>query len=308
MDASGPTRAAGTGADADNDAHGGAVTPSGSAGAAARDGAASVGNGLTVDGGPRHQSPPSDSGGANISTADSGSGSPTPGDAGAVRSGGPWKVMMLGDSITGSTCYPQLVSKGLIAQGHTNFQFVGTQKSQQSCNAAQVLTEGHGGYGVTYLPKDNARTKCAKSACGTYAELQAWAAEKPEIVLMHYGTNDVWDGQSTASILEAYASVIAEFRKQQPNVTFFVSKISKLNPSGCQSCVAGASALAAALDETWASNHSLPNSPVSVIDSFGSAFDPNNAADTADGVHPTQAGAQKIATVAVAAVIAENYF
>ncbi len=32
--------------------------------------------------------------------------------------------MPLGDSITGSTCYPQLLSKELIAKGHTNFDFI----------------------------------------------------------------------------------------------------------------------------------------------------------------------------------------
>jgi hypothetical protein len=239
------------------------------------------------------------SGGTNAGAGVGGSG---------VMHAGAWKVMMLGDSITASTCYPQLVSKGLIAEGHTNFQFIGTQTNQQSCNATQILEEGHGGYGVTYLPENTTRTGCAKSACGTYAELKTWAAEKPEIVLMHYGTNDVWDGQSPADILSAYSAVIAEFRKQRPNVIFFVSKIIKLNPKGCTTCPANVAALAAALDDAWASNNSLPASPVSLIDNYDSAFDPNNTTDTSDGVHPTASGAQKAAAVTVKAVIAKNYF
>jgi lysophospholipase L1-like esterase len=171
-----------------------------------------------------------------------------------------------------------------------------------------VLEEGHGGYGVTYLPQNSTRSACQKAACGTYAELQTWAAEKPEIVLMHYGTNDVWDGQSTESILSAYLSVIAEFRKQNPKVIFLVSKIIKLNPSGCTNCLANVASLAAALTDAWASTNSTSTSPISIVDNYGSGFDPNSSADTSDGVHPTPAGAQKMANATVQALIAQNYF
>lgn len=240
-------------------------------------------------------------------SANGGVGAGGAGGRGSMHAG-PWKLMMLGDSITASTCYPQLVSKGLIAAGHTNFEFVGTQTNNQACNATPVLEEGHGGYGVTYLPQNNTRSACQKAACGTYAELQMWAAEKPEVVLMHYGTNDVWDGQSTDSILSAYASVIAEFRKQNPTVIFLVSKIIKLNPSGCTNCLANVAALAVALTDTWAATNSMPTSLVSIVDNYDSGFDPDSKADSGDSVHPTPAGAQKMANATVQALIAQNYF
>jgi lysophospholipase L1-like esterase len=220
----------------------------------------------------------------------------------------PVEVMMLGDSITASTCYPELVSKGLIASGHENFRFVGSQSSQQWCNATSVKEEGHGGYGVTYLPMNGTRRPCRKAACGSYAELRQWAAEKPDIVLMHFGTNDVWDGQPVADVLSAYSAVIAEFRARNPSVVFFVSKIIKLSPSGCASCLADVAALAAALTEAWATNNSAPASPVFIVDDYDSGFDPTSKSDTHDGVHPTLAGAQKVANATVAAVIARNYF
>jgi lysophospholipase L1-like esterase len=47
---------------------------------------------------------------------------------------------------------------------------------------------------------------------------------------------------------------------------------------------------------------------VSLVDNYGSSFDPNSKTDTTDGVHPTPAGAQKSADVTVAAVIAKKYF
>jgi len=96
-----------------------------------------------------------------------------------------------------------------------------------------VKDEGHGGYGVTFLPANSPRAGTCKKAsgCGSYAELQTWAAEKPDIVLMHFGTNDIWDGEKISDILSAYIAVIAEFRKNNPNVIFFVSKIVKLDPA-----------------------------------------------------------------------------
>ena len=63
-----------------------------------------------------------------------------------------WRVVPLGDSITGSTCYPQLLSQLLIKAGRTNFSFVGSQLNNQDCNGApNVQSEGHGGYWVTQL-------------------------------------------------------------------------------------------------------------------------------------------------------------
>jgi lysophospholipase L1-like esterase len=220
--------------------------------------------------------------------------------------------MMLGDSVTESTCYPQITYQQLMAGNHTNFQFVGMETTNQSCGSgapASVKDEGHAGYGVTYLPQNSTRGACTKdSGCGSYAELQTWAAEKPDIVLMHFGTNDVWDGIATSQILAAYVAVIAEFRKQNPNVIFFVSKIIKLDPSGCTNCLMNVAALAAALTPAWVSANATASSPIYVIDHYGSSFDPTNTADSSDGVHPTPAGAAIMAPVTVSAIAASGYF
>ena len=225
---------------------------------------------------------------------------------------------MLGDSITGSTCYPQVLSYQLIGGKHTNFQFVGTQNNNQGCqvngtNLPAVKTEGHGGYGVTYLPAVSVRKagSCTKTpnGCGTYAELQTWAAEAPDIVLMHYGTNDIWDGQKISDILSAYVSVIAEFRKNNPNVIFFVSKIVKLDPGGCTNCLTNVAALAAAVTPAWASTNSTPSSPIYIIDHYDCGYDPTDIpTETADGVHPTLVGATKMATTSYNAIVASGYF
>jgi hypothetical protein len=290
----------GTGGSAAGGSNSGGVTPTGGA---KPTGGSSAGAGT---------SPAAGAGGAAAGTPGSSgsSGNATGGGAGTNHTG-VWNVMPLGDSITAATCYPQVLAQKLKAGGHTNFQFVGSQTTNQSCgsDAPSVKSEGHGGYGVTYLPMNSKRSACTKSTgCGSYGELQSWAMQKPDMVIMHYGTNDVWDGQPTADILAAYLAVIAEFRKQKPDVVFFVSKIIKLDPSGCASCLASVQALAAALTDEWAITNSAPMSPVHVVDAHDSGFDPSNGADAADGVHPTLAGATKMATAIYDGVVAEGYF
>jgi lysophospholipase L1-like esterase len=287
-------------------------------------GGASGLGGTTSTGGASATGGVSGTGGAPSTGGSTGSGGVTgsggsPSTGGTIGTGtggathtGLWKVMPLGDSVTESTCYPQITSQTLMAGHHTNFQFVGTETTNQSCGSgapSSVKDEGHAGYGVTYLPQNSTRSACTKSSgCGSYAELQTWAAEKPDIVLMHFGTNDVWDGVATSTILSAYVAVIAEFRKQNPNVIFFVSKIIKLAPSGCGSCLTNVAALAAAVTPAWASSNSTASSPVYIVDHYGSSFDPTNTADTGDGVHPTAAGATIMANVTYDAIVASGYF
>jgi hypothetical protein len=224
------------------------------------------------------------------------------GGAGNSSHAGVWKVMPLGDSVTGSTCYPQVLSKVLIAGGHSNFQFMGTVTNNCGNGTPSVKTEGHPGYGVTYLPMDSQRPKCTKQpqGCGSYAELQTWAAEKPDIVLMHFATNDCWDGEPTALILSAYQAVLAEFRKQNPGVIFFISKIIPLMPAP-QNAVA----LNAMVTPAWATANTTPTSPVYIIDHW-TGFD--YTTDTVDGVHPNATGAMKMATASYDALVAAGYF
>jgi lysophospholipase L1-like esterase len=260
----------------------------------------------------------SGSGGSGAGGSASGGATGTGGGTGGVLGiggtshTGVWNVMMLGDSVTASTCYPQLTYRELQAGNHTNFQFVGMTTTNQSCPAgspSSVKDEGHGGYGVTYLPQNSTRSACTKTTgCGSYAELQSWAAERPDIVFMHYGTNDVWDGINTSTILSAYLAVIAEFRNQNPNVIFFVSKIIKLSPAGCTLCLTNVQALADALTPSWASTNSTATSPIYIVDQYGSDFDPTNQLDSVDGVHPTPAGAAIMAPITAQALAATGYF
>ena len=155
---------------------------------------------------------------------------------------------------------------------------------------------------MTYLPATSTRPRCGKQrqGCGSFAELQTWAGEKPDIVLMHFATNDAWDAQPTATILAAYLAVVGEFRKQNPNVVFFISKIIPLLPAPAEVL-----ALNASVTPSWAAAHSTATSPIHIIDHW-TGFDAK--ADTVDGIHPNALGAQKMSTASYNALVAAGYF
>ena len=248
-------------------------------------------------------------GGATATGAGGGSGAA--GAAGMGSGGSPphtgtWHIMPLGDSITGSTCYPQLLSKELISKGHTNFTFIGTNLNNQSCGsgAPNLMTEGHGGYDVTYLVTNSP----PQSGHGTLAELQQWAAEKPDVVLMQYGTNDVWSGDSSSSILSAYSFVVDQFRSQNPGVIFFVAQILPMHPSGCSACESNVEGLNSMIP-SWAAGKTSTASPIYVVDVWAAlpqaSYLPNSQY-TSDGVHPNPAGSQLVADTWYAALVAKN--
>ena len=211
---------------------------------------------------------------------------------------GSWRITPLGDSITGSTCGPQLLSKALIDHGKSNFTFVGSNLNNQSCNGAvTVQTEGHGGYLVTDLV-----------GSGMHAsELPKWCdSNKADLVLMQFGTNDVWNDRSPSAILAAYATVLDDLRAANPNVIVLVAQITPLNPAGCSACESRVVALNAQIP-AWAASKSTSASLVSVVDlhsAFSAASYTANSTYTADGVHPNVAGAQLIADKWYSALIA----
>jgi lysophospholipase L1-like esterase len=214
--------------------------------------------------------------------------------------------MPLGDSITDTTCYPKLLSRELIDKGHSNFTFVGTRLNNQGCGSApNVQTEGHGGYLVTYLTSDDHKSENK----GTMTELLAWAAEKPDVVLMEYGTNDCWNsGIPLSDIISAYSFVVDKFRAQNPNVIFFVAQITPLNPSGCGTCETRVEGLNALIPD-WAASKSAAAAPIYVVDVF-SSLDPKtyvpNSTWTQDGCHPLQPAAQLMADKWYAGITAEG--
>ena len=191
----------------------------------------------------------------------------------------PVRIMPLGDSITGSPgCWRAILWNRLQANGYTNIDFVGTLPTQGCGVAHDGDNEGHGGILGTNIADQ--------------ILLPPWlAATDPDIVLMHLGTNDVWNNRSPATILAAYGKMVDQMRAQNPRTTVLVAQIIPMNPSNCAECGARVVALNQAIP-AWAASKSTAESPVRVVDQF-TGF--NTATDTGDGVHPNDNGIRKIA-------------
>lgn len=192
----------------------------------------------------------------------------------------PVKIMPLGDSITGSPgCWRALLWNNLQNAGYTNIDFVGTQPPQGCGIPYDGDNEGHGGALATNIVSLN--------------ELPGWlSATNPDVVLMHLGTNDVWSSLSPSTILAAYTTLIGQMRANNPSMKILVAQIIPMNPSGCTTCAQGVVALNAAIP-AWASSLSTAQSPITVVDQW-TGFD--DSTDTGDGVHPNDAGNQKMAS------------
>ncbi|WP_159397761.1 SGNH/GDSL hydrolase family protein [Sorangium cellulosum] len=202
------------------------------------------------------------------------------------------RILPLGDSITGSSCYRALLWQKLNENGHTEFDFVGSQTNDSGCSPASYDrdSEGHGGYLVTDL------------AGSKYSELEAWCSANPaDVVLMHFGTNDVWSSKPVQTILDAYSVVVDELRKNNPEVVVLVAQIIPMNPintASCSTCACpGCGGRVQALNAEipgWASSKSTSASPVIVVDQW-TGFNANAGQDTGDGVHPNASGSAKMA-------------
>ncbi|MEV7805954.1 cellulose binding domain-containing protein [Microbispora sp. NPDC088329] len=196
-----------------------------------------------------------------------------PAEAAAVR------IMPLGDSITGSPgCWRALLWNKLQNGGFTGIDMVGTLPAQGCGVPYDGDNEGHGGYLVTNVADQN--------------QLPAWlSATRPDIVMMHFGTNDVWSNKPTATILAAYGKLVDQMRASNANMKILVAQIIPMNPGTCPECAQRAVALNNAIPG-WAASKTTAASPIVVVDQW-TGF--STSTDTYDGVHPNDSGNQKMA-------------
>jgi cellulase/cellobiase CelA1 len=198
----------------------------------------------------------------------------------AVSAAPPVRIMPLGDSITaGPGCWRALLWDRLVHNGYTNIDFVGTQPGGGCSVPFDGDSEGHGGFSATGIADQN--------------QLPPWlAATRPDIVVMHLGTNDLWGGTiPTTAILAAYSTLVDQMRASNPSMKILVAQIIPMEPSGCTGCPQGVVALDNAIPG-WAAAKTTAQSPITVVDQW-TGF--NAAVDTNDGVHPVDSGFRKMA-------------
>ncbi|KAJ4369602.1 hypothetical protein N0V83_005364 [Neocucurbitaria cava] len=189
------------------------------------------------------------------------------------------KIMALGDSITGSPgCWRAYLWQKLQQAGIKNTDFVGTLPAQGCGFQYDGENEGHGGFLAINIADQN--------------QLPGWlSSTKPDIVMMHLGTNDVWNNRSPAEITTAFSKLVDQMRASKSSMKILVAKIIPMNPPNCGECGARVVALNSVID-SWAAGKNSSSSPITVVDTW-TGFD--TATMTGDGVHPNDVGNKKLA-------------
>jgi lysophospholipase L1-like esterase len=220
----------------------------------------------------------------------------------AAGADGVLQILAVGDSITRATCWRAALWEQLQASDPSRFDFVGTLSSDNGCGPAGYDQDNQG-YSSSLVTEIVAGTtdarQCDPAPCPTLDDLrQGFSATQPDVALMHFGTNDVWNGRPIESIVSAYSMVLDALRATNPAVTVLVAQIIPMNVTDatcggctCPSCPTDIPALNARI-ASWAADSATPTSNVIVVDQF-SGYDAN--LDNRDGVHPNDAGSQKMA-------------
>jgi lysophospholipase L1-like esterase len=116
-----------------------------------------------------------------------------------------------------------------------------------------------------------------------------WAdTELPDIVLLHLGTNDVLQSQSTASTIDEMGQIIDRIRAAKTDVTILLAQLIPVDNPGRNAAIRSLNEDILKLAESKTNEHS----PIRVVDQF-SGFDPR--LDTYDGLHPNPGGEEKMA-------------
>ena len=193
----------------------------------------------------------------------------------------PIRIMPLGDSITaGPGCWRALLWNQLRTAGYSNIDFVGSASDGGSCNygfSYDADHEGHGGFSAVGIADNN--------------QLPPWLnAARPDVVVMHLGTNDLWGGwQSMDTILAAFTKLVGQMRANNPSMRIVVSQI--IPHHGCDTCPADTVTLNNRIPG-WAAGLTTAQSPIVIVDQW-TGFDA--ATDTGDGVHPNDSGFRRMA-------------
>lgn len=195
------------------------------------------------------------------------------------------RIMPLGDSIT-ACCWSDKLYLSLLAE-RLKVDIIGTNQETTPRAGQDYDNEGHGGYAAIFalIPPGVGPV----NASGYYADVRdlgVWfgpLAMTPDVLLIHFGTNDIWGGHAPTKILEGYSVMLAAARAKNPRLTVLVAQIipgSSLDVRPLNALIPG-----------WAEANSTAASRILVVDQY-TGFD---LALTMDGAHPNPTtGAQRL--------------
>ncbi|MGB5547471.1 MAG: SGNH/GDSL hydrolase family protein, partial [Polyangiales bacterium] len=202
--------------------------------------------------------------------------------------GEPIRIVPLGDSITqGDTQHDSFrrpLYHALVQLGY-NVDFVGSEQYNHggpNPNPDFDLDhEGHYGWRADELA----------------SSLGSWLSNyTPDVALMHVGTNDAFQNQSTSSTLSDIEDLIQQLRSDSPGVHIILAKLIATDFGDTNALILE---LNASLDG-FAAAFSTESSPIVVVD-LATGFDATSM--TSDGVHPNPVGEEHMADGFVAALV-----
>jgi hypothetical protein len=199
-------------------------------------------------------------------------------------------IMPMGDSITeaftGHASYRYWLWNSLADAGYTaNFVGFGSGVADGPPLYPGFDTdhEGHSGWRA-----DELEAGLRNSTWKSFAKLPQ---NKPDIVLLHIGSNDMEQGQSSTSTRDEIGKIIDDLRAVNPNVTVLLAKL--IPETGLSM-----STLNSLLPALVSSKNTTQSRVILVDQSTGFTA----AADTYDGMHPNEAGEKKMAAKWLAAL------
>ena len=186
------------------------------------------------------------------------------------------RIMPLGDSITqGYTDSYRSELWALLRESGWNVDFVGSMNRAYGSEVGDHDRdhEGHWGW----------------RADEVLERIEEWAKQaKPDVVLVHLGTNDIGSGETVAQTMDEIEQIINQLRMVNPRVHVLLAEIIPVDHPAMveriQQYNLGLVELAGRLDS--ATSRILP------VDQFN-GFDA--AQDTYDGIHPNSRGNRKMA-------------
>ena len=229
-----------------------------------------------------------------------GASSPPVGHAAVLTKGVPARIMPLGDSITegkfvSTGGYRVILQQRLKALGYA-VQFVGKEddgRPGSETGFSQGMTNpNHEGYGSFRIDEIDGGGSEEGHVAPPIA--QTMAADRPDVILMMLGTNDVLQQHDLGGLLGRLDGLVGDVFSAKKTVTLVIASLTPLSDRGrdaiAQTYNSGIPLIAA--------KYRARGVKVVFADMHG-ALDPS---DLSDGIHPTASGFQKMADVWMAAL------
>jgi len=116
------------------------------------------------------------------------------------------KIVVIGDSLTTQSCWRAALWQTMNAKVPGRFDFVGSHTSDFGCAPS--------GYDQDNEASDGSLLSDAKMS-----ELAAaFMTYKPDVALIHYGTDDVRNGVATNMIVDVHTRLVHSLRAANPDV------------------------------------------------------------------------------------------